>query len=148
MISRLLLLLALILFCFSTSAQTSHNDSLRFQYNNQTIFRSGGWFLKGTERLSFIQLRNEFSMSELGLAGYEQAKKYRNTSNVFRYISLAASVAAVGVAVTGNNRNLAYGLLGGQMLTTIGAMRYSQLSTQSLDRALWQRNKDVLFPAQ
>lgn len=133
---------------FHLSAQTTHNDSLRLQYNNLTILRSGSYFLKGSERLVFSQLRTEFTMSELGLAGYEKARKYRNTSKIFRFISLAASVAAVSVAATGNNRNLAYGLLGGQMLTSIGSMRYSGLSNQSLDRALWQRNKDLLFPTQ
>lgn len=143
-------ILFLLLFAGSInlSAQTTHNDSLRYKYNNQTILRSGSYFMKGSERLVFGQLRTEFSMSELGLAGYEKATKYRNTSKIFRFVSLAVSIAAVSVAATGNNRNLAYGLLGGQFLTSIGAMRYSQLSNQSLDRALWQRNKDLLFQTQ
>lgn len=121
-------------------------DSLRLLYNNQTIYRYGGYFLKGNERLTYKELSKEFSMSDLGLAGYEKSRKYKTTSTIFRYISLAAGMAAVSIAAKGQNRDLAYGLLAGQFVTFSISMRYSVLSMQSMDRALWQRNKDVLFP--
>ncbi len=128
------------------TAQTTRNDSLRIKYNNQTIYRYGNVYLKGVERISYQELAKEFSMSDLGLAAYEKSRKYKKTSTIFRYLSLASGLAAVGVAAQGNNRNLAYGFLGGQILFSFGTLRFNGLSNQSLDRALWQRNKDLLFP--
>lgn len=136
--------LALLLCVTQLFSQKS--DSLVFKYNNQTIYRYGGYFLKGNERLTYKELSKEFSMSDLGLAGYEKSKKYKTTSTVFRFVSLAAGVTAVSVAAKGQNRDLAYGLLAGQFVTMFIGMRYSTLSMQSVDRAIWQRNKDVLFP--
>ncbi len=129
-----------------TQLFSQKNDSLVFKYNNQTIYRYGGYFLKGNERLTYKELSKEFSMSDLGLAGYEKSRKYKTTSTVFRFLSLAAGVMAVSVAAKGQNRDLAYGLLAGQFVTMFIGMRYSTLSMQSVDRAIWQRNKDVLFP--
>jgi hypothetical protein len=45
-----------------------------------------------------------------------------------------------------SNRALAYGLLGGSMVFTFFGARHITLYNQYLDRALWQYNKDVLFP--
>jgi len=129
-----------------TQLFSQKNDSLVFKYNNQTIHRYGGYFLKGNERLTYKELSKEFSMSDLGLAGYEKSRKYKTTSTVFRFVSLAAGVMAVSVAAKGQSRDLAYGLLAGQFVTMFIGMRYSTLSMQSVDRAIWQRNKDVLFP--
>ena len=126
-------------------------DDLKSKYNNQTIYRYGQYFMKGTERLSFNDLRNEFSMSELGLISYEQARKYKTTGFVFRLISLGAMV--VGFALVSDNtvnydqRTAIYCSLGGQFLTAMISGKYYQSSMQSLDKAIWQRNKDLLFPA-
>jgi len=136
--------LALLLSVAQLFSQKS--DSLVFKYNNQTIYRYGGYFLKGNERLTYKDLSKEFSISDLGLAGYEKSRKYKTTSTVFRFVSLAAGVMAVSVAAKGQNRDLAYGLLAGQFVTLFIGMRYSILSMQSANRAIWQRNKDVLFP--
>lgn len=100
-----------------TQLFSQKNDSLVFKYNNQTIYRYGGYFLKGNERLTYKELSKEFSMSDLGLAGYEKSRKYKTTSTVFRFLSLAAGVMAVSVAAKGQNRDLAYGLLAGQFVT-------------------------------
>ena len=103
--------------------------------------------MKGSERLTFQQLSQEFSMSDLGLASYTKARKYRTTSMVLRIISAVSGIAAIAVISNNNsNQNFAYGFLGGQLVFGIGAGRYSMLSAQSTDRALWQRNKDLLFP--
>ncbi|MDZ4809659.1 MAG: hypothetical protein SGI96_15525 [Bacteroidota bacterium] len=145
-----LIILCVLLFAVAI-IHAQNTDSLKYKYTNQTIYRYGGSFMKGTERLVFPALQSEFSMSELGLAFYTKAKKYRTTSIVLRTIALAASLSALAVIsnnnLTNNRRNLAYGLLGGQLVFSIAAGRYGILSTQNLDKALWQRNKDLLFPA-
>ena len=134
-------------FLFANCLKSQNSDSLKYKYTNQSIYRYGSSFMKGTERLTFPELRNEFTMSELGLASYERAKKYKTTSMIFQLTSLAASIATLAVLSNSGNRNTAYVLLGGQLVLGLGAGRYKMLSTQSLDKALWQRNKDLLFPA-
>ena len=135
----------LIVFWLTSEAQLA--DSMRFVYNNQTIYRYGSSFLKGNERLSFSDLEKEFSMSDLGIDSYTKAKRYRTTSMVFRIGSMLSGLAAVAVASNSTrNRNTVYVLLGGQFAFAFGGSRYSSLSQQNLDRAIWQRNKDVLFP--
>ncbi len=126
-----------------TSAQKT--DSLKYIYNNQTIYRYGGWFIKGSDRLTFRDLKAEFSISELGMHSFNKARKYKTISNVFRFISVLSSIAAAAY-ITSNNRNTAYAFMGGQFVLLLGSFHYYTLSNQSLDRALWQRNKDLLFP--
>jgi len=121
-------------------------DSLKYKYINQTIYRFGNVYQKGTERLVFRDLQFEFSISDLGMDGYQKAKKLAATSTVLRIISFAASVAAVSVAANNGNRNTAFILLGGQVVFGLAAAKYYGMSRSTLDRALWQRNKDVLFP--
>lgn len=147
---KLILFFCIVLFTgFILNAQST--DSLRYKYTNQTIYRYGNSFMKGTERLRFRDLKAEFSISNLGMASYTKAKQYRTISFVLRFVSLAANIAVLAMVsnrnLTGNQRTLAYGFLGGDVLLNITAGKYYQLSTQSLDRALWQRNKDLLFPA-
>jgi hypothetical protein len=141
--------LCILLFfgAISLVSTAQYTDSLRSVYNNHSIYRYGSYFMKGSERLTFQQLSQEFSMSDLGLASYTKARKYRTTSMVLRIISAVSGIAAIAVISNNNsNQNLAYGFLGGQLVFGIGAGRYSMLSAQSTDRALWQRNKDLLFP--
>lgn len=141
-----LIILCVLLFLGSI-VYAQQTDSLKYKYTNQTIYRYGSSFMKGTERLSFQGLRNEFSMSELGLAGYDKAKKYKTTSIIFRLASIVAGVATIAIIANDGNRNTAYFTLGGQLVLGMVGGRYSMLSNQSLDKALWQRNKDLLFPA-
>jgi len=141
------LIILCVLFFGGCSIYAQQTDSLKYKYVNQTIYRYGGSIVKGTERLSFQGLRNEFTMSELGLAGYDRAKKYKTTSTIFRLASLAAGIATIAVIANNGNRSTASVLLGGQFVFSMIGGRYGMLSTQSLDKALWQRNKDLLFPA-
>lgn len=141
-----LVLLLVIFISNQLYAQPEAADSLPYKYVNQTIYRYGGSFLKGNEKFRFADLSREFSMSDFGLDFYTKAKKQRTTGTILRYLSVFSGLAAVGVAANNGRRNLAYGLFGGQMVFLLGSMRYSNMSAQSLDRALWQRNKDVLFP--
>jgi hypothetical protein len=138
-------LLPLFLF-FSFTGNSQAIDSLRHKYNNQTIYRYGAAFLKGNERLTFKDLRGEFSMSDLGLASYTKARNYRTTSTILRYAAMLTGLASIGVAANNGNKNTVIILLGGQLALGLAGAKYGTLSSQNLDRALWQRNKDLLFP--
>jgi len=148
---RKILLIFAFYFLGNGLLDAQNLDELKAKYNNQTIYRNGQYFMKGTERLSFSDLRNEFSTSDMGQISYEKAKKYRTTGFVFRLLSMGASLVSIALVSDNTNnysqRTAIYLALGGQVLTTFVAGKYYQQSSQSLDKALWQRNKDLLFPA-
>lgn len=144
---KLKLHLVFIFLCLSGNPCYSQNaDSIKYKYNNLTIYRYGSSFMKGTERLSFGELKNEFSMSEIGLAAYNKAKGYKTYSTVFRIASLAVTLTSLAIIADNGNRNTINLLLVGEIVLGLGTGRFGMLSAQSIDRALWQRNKDVLFP--
>ncbi len=139
----------LLLVCNCLCGQDT--DSLKYKYTNQTIYRYGSYFMKGTERIGFQQLQKEFDISDLGTAHYMRAKKYKTISTIFKFVSLATGITGLILIsdrnLTRSRQNMAYGFFAGQLISSIGAGRYTELSGQSLDKALWQRNKDLLFPA-
>lgn len=127
------------------SLTNAQRDSLLYKYNNQTIYRFGTNFTKGAERLTFRELQNEFLTSDLGFVSYVKAKRYKKVSGVLRIASFLAGVASVSFIANNGNRVTASLLLGSQAVLGLGSIRYYQQYTQNLDRALWQRNKDILF---
>lgn len=134
-----------LLFLLSVTFSFGQNrDSLLRLYNNQTIFRYGSNFQKGTDRLYFRDLRDEFSFSPMGLVGYELSKKHRATATVLRVLSVAASVATFSL-ISRNNYSATYAVWGGQIALSLAGFYYQDRSNKELDRALWQRNKDLLF---
>lgn len=148
---KLSLSVFMVLLFICNSIQAQRTDSLKYKYINESIYRYGNVMMKGTERISFQEMRNEFSMSETGMDAYLKAKKYKSTSMVFRIISMAAGIVLIGVVAnhpTNNQRSLIYGLFGGQLVFSMVSGRYNALSNQTLDKAIWQRNKDLLFPQQ
>ena len=139
----------MIIFCLLlllyTISYAQSTDSLRYKYINHTITRYGSYFMKGSERLTFKDLSFELKGSELSMASFRLAKKNKSLSAVFRYLSFFSFL--VSTSFINSDRNTSYILLGGAFLFTIGSGRYSSLYQQNLDRALWQYNKDVLFPS-
>jgi hypothetical protein len=138
----------ILLFTYFTNCATAQiRDTLKTKYTNETITRYGSAFLKGSERLDFKQLSHEFNMSNLGLASYQKAKQYRTTSKILSFASLFAFASATAVLANGGNNDLGLGLIIGQLALTMGGRKFSEMSNQNLDRAIWQRNKDLLFPS-
>lgn len=144
---KLLLLIVLILSVSTALQAQSRTDTLKYRYVNQSLYRYGPYFIRGSERLTFSQLQHEFDESPLGLVSYMKSKKSRTVASVFRYTSLLTSV--VTLALLGqhsDNKNLYYGLLGGQLVLGLGSAWYGTQSARYLDEAIWLRNKDLLFP--
>jgi hypothetical protein len=54
--------------------------------------------------------------------------------------------AVTAISFINSNQDLSYGFIGGQVFFIILGSRHAKLSSQHLDRALWQYNKEVLFP--
>lgn len=143
---KILLLLAVLFIALLSSAQ-SRSDTLKYRYVNQSLYRFGAFFIKGSERLTFGQLAHEFDDSPLGKVSYLKAKRTRTVSAVFRYGSLLTSVVTLTLLGRhSNDKNLYYGLLGGQIALGFASGWYGNESAKYLDEAIWLRNKDLLFP--
>lgn len=136
------LLIFLLLLLFSISAFSQRTDSLKRLYVNQTVYRYGTDFMKGTEKLKFGDLKNEFS--SVGLDNYELAKRRRTTSVVLNALSLVAGITGLRL-LSGNNSTPVYICFGAQLGFALAGSYYKKLYTQDLDKAIWQRNKDLLF---
>ena len=114
-------------------------------YDEKVLYRYGNTFKIGEEKFKFNQLQFEFKSSELGLINYKQAKKYRTISTILRGASFAALIGGINGA-SNNNRQQTLIFLGIQTGFAIGGGVYLNMSNQSLDKAIYYRNKDYLFP--
>lgn len=134
----------LLIFCFRNS-YSQNKDSLLQLYNGQTIYRFGDKFLKGNETISFQNLKYEFK-SNITSQLYNLSKKNLVSGRILNYASAAATI--LSITFINKNRNLAFGLIYGSIALNIGSIHLRKLSQQFLDRAIWQRNKELLFGTQ
>lgn len=136
--------LLLLNFCLTEGLNAQSGDTLYKKYSTGLLYRMGGSIKKGGDKISFQELAKEFSMSDLGLDQYMLAKRKRKIGTIFSFISIASGIASI--ATIRSNRNLGFGFLGGQYMAMMVSMANRRASTQHLDRAIWIRNKDYLFP--
>ena len=120
-------------------------DSLKFLYNNATIYRKGNVYMKGTERMRFLELRKEFEKSPIGLDLYLKSSKLRKLSSALNIASLITSITALSFISKSQQKSTVYVLIGSQFVIGITNMHLRSRSIEYLDHAIWQRNKDVLF---
>lgn len=137
--------LLFLLFFLSSAAFSQRTDSLKQLYANQTIYRYGKNFMKGAGRLGFGELQSEFSASPVGLESYAMASRYRTTSTLLKVLSVVAGAVTISLVASNQNLDNFYYGVGAQIGLGIAGQIYRNLSNQQTDRALWQRNKDLLF---
>ncbi|MFD1872651.1 hypothetical protein [Hymenobacter bucti] len=117
-------------------------DSLMRVYDTRTIYGYGDKYILGGKQLPFRQLKTQFApgvTSDL----YQQGRHDRFVS---RLLGVGAVAALVGSAVLRKNEQFGgIALLVAGVGLNIGSLRFSKKSTEVVDRALWLRNKDVLF---
>ena len=83
--------LLLLFLGFNSFAQNI--DSLEARYNKENIVRMGsGSFMKGSVKLSFADLSEDFNKSDLGLELYLAARKSKTQTSIFMSISIASIV--------------------------------------------------------
>lgn len=105
----------------------------------------GNSFHVGIEKFTFNELETEFKISELGLEAYKQAKKYKTIKTVINIATVFSGLAGIAF-ISNNNRDAAYTLIGSQFVLSLAGAYYHRQYNERLDRAIWQRNKDLLFP--
>ncbi len=137
-----LMIVIQLTFCITLGAQTQSRDSLLKVYNNQTIQTFGTYFIKGSKRLTFGDLKSDFT-SGITKDLYKKAKGNKVSGGMFTVTAISALVA--GIIVKKNNSTLGNVLSGFAIGLNLGSLHFRNKSTQLLDRAIWHRNKEILF---
>ena len=134
--------LVLLLGWGTPAARAQTRDSLLRVYDTRTIYGYGDKYIMGGRQLPFRKLKTEFGpgvTSDL----YQQG---RHDRGVARLLGVGAVAALVGSAVLRKNEQFGgIALLVVGVGLNLGSLRFSKKSTELVDRALWLRNKDVLF---
>ena len=135
-----ILLLITFFVIQKTSGQTK--DELLSTYNNQTIHTFGKFFIKGSNRLTFGDLKKDFT-SDITKVLYKKAKSDRFLGGFFTVTAVGALVTSI--VVRKNNSTLGNVLTGFAIGLNLGSLHFRNKSTQVLDQAIWYRNKEILF---
>ena len=134
----------LISFCVTQRTSGQTKDELLSIYNNQTIHSFGKFFIKGSKRLTFGDLKSDFT-SGITKDLYKKAKGDRFLGGVFTITAVGALVTSI--VVRKNNSTLGNVLTGFAIGLNFGSLHFRNKSTQLLDQAIWYRNKEILFGA-
>ena len=119
-------------------------DSLLRVYDTRTIYGYGDKYIMGGQQLQFRKLKTEFGPG-VPSDMYQQGRKARAMS---RLLGIGAVVALVGSSILRKDQQTGgIALLVAGVGLNLGSRRFSKKSTELVDRALWLRNKDVLFGA-
>jgi hypothetical protein len=140
---KAIVLIVLVVTTTATNAQYNA-DTIHKKYSTGLLYRLGGSFMKGNQKLTFQELGKEFSMSDVGLDQYNLAKRKRTEGKIFFYTGLACGIIAGTVGP--KNKNLGFAFIGGQMISLSFSARSNATGNRFLDQAIQIRNKDYLFP--
>jgi hypothetical protein len=135
--------LVCLLISYQAFSQTS--DTVLKKYDQQFIYRYGSSFMKGGNKLSFTDLRTEFSNSPISFDLYTKAKKDKTISFVLQIVSSAMIVGILSGARK-NNSTTVYTCMGIQLATGFASIAFRGKSITETDRAIHIRNRMILFP--
>ncbi len=116
-------------------------DSLFSIYNTQTIYRSGNKFMKGNENLLYHELNIEFN-SPISKQLY---RKSRNRATISKVLNLTSLAVIIISAFTPTNTAGNIEFIAGTSILGLGGIYYHDQSSKYLDKAIWLRNREVLF---
>ena len=131
-----------ILFLISSNLFAQSHDSLAKVYDSETIYRYGNNFIKGNERITYRNMELEFntpSTKEL----YKKSKSRLFLSKLFTLASLGVTTTSI-FTPTNTSGSIKFAL-GTGILALVGIYYHTQ-SSKYLDKAIWQRNREILFP--
>jgi len=132
--------LFLLIVFINLKSFSQSRDSLIQVYNNRAIYRFGNKYIKGSERLTYKDLRLEFNTPST-LDMYKKSKRRLFVSSLFNVASLGLIVASV---FTKTNINGSIEFATGTGLLGLGGIYYQTQSSKYLESAIWERNKEIL----
>lgn len=134
-------ILFFILVFVNLKSNAQSRDSLLSIYNNQTIYRNGTKFMKGSEKLSFQDLKSVFysgTTREL----YHKSKTRLTLNRIFNLASLGLIIIS---AFTPTNTAGNIEFIAGTSILGLGGIYYHDQSSKYLDKAIWLKNREVIF---
>ncbi len=137
--------MGLLLFLANVHIHAQSNAELLKLYDSSTIHSIGKFYMKGKSKLKFADLQNEFT-SPVTLKLYSKAKTDRVLGGIFTVTSISALVASI--LLRKNNETAANILSGAAIAVNIGSLHFNKRSAEQTDRAIWQRNREILFGIQ
>jgi hypothetical protein len=145
--------LILFIVMLSQNASAQSIDSLKARYNNETLHFFKGYIAKGEDgtRVRFRQLKNEFTLSPEGFKQYESYRKKRTTAFILVSTGFASALAGAIILDNGNkNRDIGAQKLGRGFIAAgysieFVSLLYALSGQKKLHRAIWLRNRDVVF---
>lgn len=141
----LVTLCILLTCCAVLNTHAQYRDSLLRVYNNQTIQSFGKSYIRGGKSLSFADLKPEFS-SGIAKDLYKKSKGNLILSRVFTVTSVAALVTGAILKKNDTKGAGIFPIIG--IGLNLGSLYFKKQSTELVDRAIWHRNKEILFGVQ
>jgi len=135
----------LLTCCIPLNGHAQTKDSLLRVYNNETIHSFGKYFVKGSKQLKFGDLKPEFN------AGITKDLYKKSKGNLIlgRLLTVTAVAALVSSAIVKKNNNgAAIALSVAGIGLNLSSFHFRKNSKELIDRAIWQRNKEILFGVQ
>ena len=136
----------LLLVCFlSHNVHAQTKDSLLRVYNNETIHTYGRFYVKGSRQLKLGDLKPEF---KAGITRdlYKKSRGNLLLSKVFTVTAVAALVT--GAIIKKDNKGGAIALSVVGIGLNLGSIHLRKRSSELIGRAIWLRNKEILFDVQ
>lgn len=133
-----------VIFCVSSrqaAAQATREELMRV-YDSATIHSIGRFYIKGNSRIRFRELRKEFT-SPITNAYYRNARADRAWGSVLAVTAVSALVT--GILVRKNNSTFGNILSGAAIALNLGSLHFTKRSAELTDRAIWHRNREILF---
>ena len=138
-------LLILCIFITMFSIQGVHaqsKDSLLRVYNNQIIQPSGNFFIVNGNRLRLGELK-PILMPSITKDLYKKAKNQRTIAGITTVVAIASLIT--GAVLKKQDKNGAWAFTIAGIGLNIWSFHLRKKSSELLDRAIWQRNKEILF---
>lgn len=117
---------------------------LKDRYNKEAILLSFPFYYKNEVRYPLKKLKEDLFISPKAYIAFEQGYKRYKTGRILTYTAMAANI--VSLATLNSNRQLSTGLLIGTVVTNIVGMRISFGGKRLIEKAVFLRNRELLFP--
>lgn len=135
----------LFVSCIALNGYAQTNDSLLRVYNNETIHSFGQSYVKGSKQLKFGDLKPEFN-SNITKDLYKKSKGNLFLGRALTVTALAALVSGALIKKNNTGAGIALSITG--IGLNLSSFIFRKKSSELIDRAIWQRNKEILFGAQ
>lgn len=144
--STLTATIVLLLICMNAATiQAQTKDSLLKVYNNETLQSFGNNYIKGSKQLKFGELKPEFK----SFATKDLYKKSKGNLVLGRLLTVTALGSLVTAAIIKkDNKGAAAALSIAGIGLNLGSIHFRKKSSELIGRAIWQRNKEILFGVQ